>query len=148
VLGFAPTEATVYAAADGIHGRCWVGAKARRWNTLEAIQDDLTWRLAGRIGVAIAKGGDWRALSPAMILELETFAEEHDRRDYDRAAARLLGSDFLLPGCHWMDRALPKAAARAARILTEYWREVSTIAHELDRDGRYEGARYGVFAET
>jgi hypothetical protein len=133
-LGCRPTSATV----DGDRGRCWF-AVGRHRRTLDEIGDELAVDIAGRVGELLAAGDDLRDLPYAALLGLERFeGQDNTRRDYDEAAARLLGSDELLEGSWWIDRALPEAAAKAGRILKARWAEVSRIAGVLDATGRYD----------
>lgn len=144
-LGCRPAGASVTSVgADDARGRAWFTVGRER-NTLNDIIDELAVDLAGHVAVAAAEGQDWRELPLNACHGLEEFEGQHNsRREIVEDVAYLLEPEYDHPAgaelaaMHWFDRALPKAAARAARILERDWAEVSRLADRLAAAGRVE----------
>ena len=146
-LGCAPTSATVETVGTSARGRAWF-AVGRERRTLKEITDELAVDLAGATAVALAEGTDWSALrwlTSAHALE-EFEGQYNSRREILEDVADIIrptvdhDATAALEATYWYDRALPRAAARAARILERDWSDVLRLADRLDANGRVEFA--------
>lgn len=142
-LGFMVNEVRIREGAGG--GSCDTELPPR--DSLDAIQRELSFVLAGRLAVALEQQEDLsrfsgRPLEGGLLLntiELESSSVDGERgtgmhyRHYAKAAGDLLGDE--LAGWHWLDKATERAANETIRILRERWDDVQGLAIRLDVRG-------------
>jgi hypothetical protein len=126
----------VFSAAIEAHGES--GHIRREFGAgLVSLRASLAATLAGRLAEALAAGRDWRTVPLAAVLRLE---ERHFR--YLDAVADALAAEGAehprLAAYHWLDEAVPRAGAYAARILAAEWGDVLELAGELVERGEVE----------
>jgi hypothetical protein len=104
--------------------------------SLEAIRDELTVRLAGPIGGALAGREDWHTLK----LDREREHEEPTRL-YSCLAAQgaRFGGDHQ-GAYEWVEQATASAGERAYELLERNWLDVAYLATRLLREGKVEYA--------
>jgi hypothetical protein len=110
-------------------GECQVEMPSK--GTLDSIRSELTFSLAGRIAVAMAKREDWRAISLDDMRESEGLGGKYWLHGVRDALAASEGDNAELAAYHWLDRETPKAGKKAFEILERDFIAVCWTATEL-----------------